>query len=132
VWNSTRHFDNSQGETMAEKKETAQAPDQVAETVETGLSASQEYPGQTMGIVALVLSFFTQIPALILAIIAWVWSNKAGVNNVPAKVAVALSSVLLVLGTLAVIGWIVLVASTFGEFGDFGMWDDMGPRGLRS
>ena len=117
---------------MAEKKESVTATDHVANTVDTGLSASTEYPGQTMGIVALVLSFFTQVPALILGIIAWVWSNKAGVNNVPAKVAVAVSSVLMVLGILAVVGWIVLVASTVGEFGDFDMWGEMGPRGLRS
>ena len=117
---------------MAEKKETVKATEHVAEKVDTGLSASTEYPGQTMGIVALVLSFFTQIPALILAIIAWVWSNKAGVNNVPAKVAVAVSSVLIVLGILAVVGWILVVASTVGELGDLGMWGEMGPRGLRS
>ena len=117
---------------MAEKKETVTATDHVAAKFETGLSGNTEYPGQTLGIVALVLSFFTQIPALILAIVAWVWSNKAGVNNVPAKVAVAISSVLIVLGALALIGWIVLVASTVGELGDFGFWDEMGPRGLRS
>ena len=117
---------------MAEKKEAVTATDHVANTGDTGLTASTEYPGQTMGIVALVLSFFTQVPALILGIIAWVWSNKAGVNNVPAKVAVAVSSVLMVLGILAVVGWIVLVASTVGEFGDLDMWGGMGPRGLRS
>ena len=117
---------------MAEKKETFKATDHVAGEVETGLTGNTEYPGQTMGIVALVLSFFTQVPALILGIIAWVWSNKAGVNNVPAKVAVAVSSVLMVLGILAIVGWVVLVASTVGELGDFGMWDGMGPRGLRS
>ncbi len=117
---------------MAEKKETVAATDHVAQEVQTGLTANTEYPGQTMGIVALVLSFFTQIPALILGIIAWVWSNKAGVNNVPAKVAVAVSSVLMVLGLLAIVGWIILVASTVGEFGDLGVWEGMGPRGLRS
>lgn len=117
---------------MAEKKDTVAASDHVAHEAETGLSGRTEYPGQTMGIVALVLSFFMQIPALILAIIAWVWSNRAGVNNVPAKVAVAISSVLLVLGILAVVGWVVLVAATLGEFGDLGMWDGMGPGGLRS
>ncbi|MCF8548637.1 MAG: hypothetical protein K9G03_01505 [Pontimonas sp.] len=117
---------------MAEKKETIAATEHVVNEVNTGLTGNTEYPGQTMGIVALVLSFFTQVPALILGIIAWVWSNKAGVNNVPAKVAVAVSSVLMVLGILALVGWIVLVASTVGEFGDFGMWDEMGPRGLRS
>lgn len=117
---------------MAEKKETVKATEHVAHEGETGLSGNTEYPGQTLGIVALVLSFFMQIPGLILGIIAWVWSNKAGVNNVPAKVSVVVSSVLLVLGILALVGWVVLVASTLGELGDFGAFDGMGPRGLRS
>jgi hypothetical protein len=117
---------------MAEKKETVKATDHVAEHVETGLTGRTEYPGQTMGIVALVLAFFTQVPALILGIIAWVWSNKAQVNNIPAKVAVAVSAVLIVLGALAFIGWIVLIASTVGDLDDFGMWEGMGPGGLRS
>jgi len=82
-----------------------------------------EYPGRTLGIVALVFSFFSQIPALIMGIIAWVWSNKAGHSNVPAKVAVAVSATLLVLIVLAVVGWVALVASFAGEFGDMGMFD---------
>jgi hypothetical protein len=44
-----------------------------------------EYPGRTLGVVALVLSFFLQIPGLIMGIIAWVWSNKVGRSNVPAN-----------------------------------------------
>ncbi|MEY2899849.1 MAG: hypothetical protein RL247_15 [Actinomycetota bacterium] len=120
---------------MAEEKKKTDVTEKVAPAPETGLTDKPEYPGQTMGIVALVLSFFTQIPALILGIIAWVWSNKAGVNNVPAKVAVVVSSVLMVLGALAIIGWIVLVTSSIGQLGDMGFWEDfdgMGPRGLRS
>ena len=89
----------------------------------TSLSGSTEYPGQTMGIVALVLSFFTQIPALILAVIAWVWSNRAGVNNLPAKVAVAISGGLMIIGLLILIGWVVLVSSTLSEF-DFQGFDE--------
>jgi len=50
---------------------------------------------------------------------------------VPAKVAVAVSAVLLVLGTLAVIGWIIVVASTLGGMG-FGGFDAMGGPGFRS
>ncbi len=82
-----------------------------------------EYPGRTLGIVALVLAFFTQIPALIMGIIAWVWSNKAGKSNVPAKVAVAVSASLLVLIVLAVVGWVALIASVAGDFGEMGMFD---------
>jgi hypothetical protein len=80
-----------------------------------------EYPGRTLGVVALVLSFFSQIPALIMGIIAWVWSNKVGRSNVPAKVAVAVSATLLVLIVLAIVGWTALIVSLGGELGGLGM-----------
>jgi len=118
--------------TMAADSEPLATESSVSTTVETGMTGKPEYPGQTMGVVALVLAFFTQIPALILGIIAWVWSNKAGVSNVPAKVAVAVSSVLMVVGLLVVVGWIILVASTFGSLDGFQDWDGMGPGRMRS
>lgn len=80
-----------------------------------------EYPGRTLGVVALVLAFFSQIPALIMGIIAWVWSNKVGRSNVPAKVAVAVSATLLLLIVLAIVGWTALIVSLGGELGGFGM-----------
>jgi hypothetical protein len=73
--------------------------------------SAKEYPGQTLGVVALVLSFFLQLPALIMGIIAWNWSNRAGVSNTPAKVSVFVSIGLIVLGILAFIGWVILLAS---------------------
>jgi hypothetical protein len=76
-----------------------------------------EYPGRTLGVVALVFSFFIQLPALIMGIIAWVWSHKAGENNVPAKVAVAVSGALLLLGILLLVGWIAFVVSLAGGYG---------------
>lgn len=76
-----------------------------------------EYPGRTLGIVAVVLAFFVQLPALVMGIIAWMWSNKAGHNNVPAKVAVAVSASLLVVGLVALVAWIALMWSLAGEFG---------------
>ena len=90
---------------------------------ETGVVSAEredlkEYPGRTLGVVAVVLAFFTQIPALIMGIIAWVWSRKAGHNNVPAKVAVAVSGALLVIVALAIVGWIALMASLGGDFGN--------------
>jgi hypothetical protein len=116
---------------MAKETERVTADDHVAAAADLNLTDKPEYPGQTMGVIALVLSFFLQLPALVLGIVAWVWSNKAGVSNVPAKVAVAVSAVLLVLGTLAVIGWIIVVASTLGGMG-FGGFDAMGGPGFRS
>jgi hypothetical protein len=71
----------------------------------------KEFPGQTLGVVALILSFFIQIPALIMGIIAWNWSNRAGVSNTPAKVAVFVSIGLILLGILVVVGWTIALLS---------------------
>lgn len=91
-----------------------------------------DYAGKTMGVVALVLAFFTQIPALILGIIAWVWSKNVGISNVPAKVAVAVSSAFILLGILALVGWLILLASAFDGIGEIGGFGPMGPRFLDS
>jgi hypothetical protein len=108
---------------------TSQKPvveDHRVVTNESALSGKPEYPGQTLGLVALILSFFVQVPALIMGILAWVWSDRAGVSNVPAKVAVAVSATLIVIGTLVLIGWVVLVASTIGQFGGMNGFGPMG------
>jgi hypothetical protein len=101
----------------------AVSQDPIVPTVPESLA---EYPGRTMGVVALVLAFFHQIPALILGIIAWVWSQKAGYSNTPAKVAVAVSAALMVLGLIAIIGWIALLVSLGDEFGR-GFMGEFGP-----
>jgi hypothetical protein len=85
--------------------------DRAIETPAVAPQLPKEYPGQTLGVVALVLSFFLQIPALIMGIIAWNWSNRAGVSNAPAKVSVFVSIGLMVLGVLAFVGWLILLAS---------------------
>mgnify|MGYP001184351387 FL=1 len=108
---------------MASSENLENQTSATSEKSVASLSGRMEYPGQTMGIVALVLSFFSQIPALILAVIAWVWSNRAGVNNLPAKVAVAVSAGLMIIGLLALIGWVVLISSTLTEF-DFQGFDE--------
>ena len=87
------------------------AADKATTTPVVPAKPAKEYPGQTLGVVALVLSFFLQIPALIMGIIAWNWSNRAGVSNTPAKVSVFVSIGLMALGLLALIGWLVLLAS---------------------
>ena len=74
------------------------------------------YPGQTLGIVALVLAFFLPVPALALGIIAWVWSNKASKNNVLAKIAVGLSGAFTVIGIFLFGLWIALAGAVFGGF----------------
>lgn len=75
-----------------------------------------EYPGQTLGIVALALSLFAQIPALAMGIVAWVWSHKAGKNNIPAKISVYVSAALIVIGTFFFAFWIAFVGNLAGGF----------------
>ncbi|BDU10462.1 hypothetical protein AINA4_03830 [Aurantimicrobium sp. INA4] len=81
-------------------------------------AAVASYPGQTLGIVALVFAFFMPLPALALGIIAWVWSNKAGKNNVLAKVAVFVSGALTIIGIFLLGMWVAFTAAVFsGPFG---------------
>lgn len=101
---------------MAKAKDEKDAVETVVVSAER--DDLKEYPGRTLGVVAVILAFFSQIPALIMGIIAWVWSHKAGHNNVPAKVAVAVSGALLVIVALAIVGWFALMASFGGEWGN--------------
>lgn len=101
-----------------------ESADQAAPTPVIPAKPVREYPGQTLGVVALVLSFFLQIPALIMGIIAWNWSNRAGVANTPAKVSVFVSIGLMVLGILAFVGWIALLA-TLGPLIDESFFENL-------
>ena len=65
-----------------------------------GAPATATIPGRTMGIVAFILSFFVQLAALILGIIALVQSRKAGHKNGWAVAAIIISCVLMVLGVI--------------------------------
>jgi hypothetical protein len=65
-----------------------------------GAPASATIPGRTMGIVAFILSFFVQLVALILGIVALVQSRKAGHKNGWAVAAIIISVVLMVLGVV--------------------------------
>ncbi|ALJ21098.1 DUF4190 domain-containing protein [Microbacterium sp. No. 7] len=63
-------------------------------------------PGKTLGIVAFILSFFLQLIAVILGIVALVQSRKAGQKNGFAVAAIIISIVLMVIGII--IGIVVL------------------------
>jgi hypothetical protein len=93
----------------AQQKPAAQA------TVSTS-EAHSTYPGQTLGVVALVLAFFLPVPALALGIVAWVWSHKAGKNNVLAKVSVFVSGAFAVIGIFLFGLWLALAGAVFGGF----------------
>ena len=69
----------------------------------SGAAPVGEVPGRTLGIVALICSFFFQILGLTLGIIALNQSKNAGYPNGPAKAAIIVSIGLMVLGLIAVI-----------------------------
>jgi len=56
------------------------------------------YPGKTLGIVGLVLVFISSIIGLILSIIAYAQSKKAGVKNVPAFVGIIIGGIFTAIG----------------------------------
>ena len=68
-----------------------------------GNATAAENPGKTLGIVALIASFFVSLLGLILGIVALNQSKKAGYPNGPAKAAIIISIVFMVLGLIAVI-----------------------------
>jgi hypothetical protein len=72
------------------------------------------YPGKTLGIVGLVLSFLVAIVGLILSAIALSQSKKAGYKNTPAKVGLILGIVFSVLWIIFWILWGVVFASLIG------------------
>ncbi len=81
-----------------------------------GAPASPTIPGRTMGIVAFILSFFVQLIALILGIVALVQSRKAGHKNGWAVAAIIISSVLIVIGIIIAIFAIIAVGAAAAEF----------------
>ena len=71
-------------------------------------------PGQTLGIVALICSFFFQILGLILGIVALNQSKKVGMKNGLAVAAIWISAILLVLGIIIAIGAFALSVAIGG------------------
>jgi len=72
-----------------------------------GYAPAGPVPGKTLGIVAFVLSFFFQLLALILGIVALVQSKKAGRSNGFAVAAIIISAVLMVIGAILVVVFVI-------------------------
>ena len=81
-----------------------------------GAPASPTIPGKTMGIVACILSFFVQLIALILGIVALVQSKKAGYKNGWALAAIIISSVLMVISIIVGIFLIIGIGAAAAAF----------------
>ncbi|GMM96296.1 DUF4190 domain-containing protein [Microbacterium sp. MTN4-26] len=87
--------------------------------------SSAPTPGKTLGIVALVLSFFVQLVALILGIVALVQSRKAGAKNGFAVAAIIISSVLMVIGIIIAVVLIAALGPLLAACGELGpgVWE---------
>ncbi|HYI60089.1 MAG TPA: DUF4190 domain-containing protein [Microlunatus sp.] len=77
-------------------------------------AAGGDFPGKTLGIIGLVLSFFTTIIGLIISIVALRQSKKAGFKNTPALAGVIIGIVTTVLaiiiGGVAIAGVMALLS----------------------
>ena len=62
-----------------------------------------DYPGKSLGIVGLVLSFFFTFIGSLVSFIAWRQSRAAGYRNTPALVGV-------MIGVVALAFWVVIIA----------------------
>lgn len=78
-------------------------------------SAPPAQPGRTLGIVAFILSFFVQLIALILGIVALVQSRKAGQKNGWALAAIIISAVLMVLGVILFFAVVIPLITLSGD-----------------
>ena len=72
--------------------------------------AGTDYPGKTLGIVAVVLAFVFTLLGLILGIVANNQSKAAGFKNTPAKAGIIIGAVFLVLGIIGAIAIPGLIA----------------------
>ncbi|WP_106816190.1 DUF4190 domain-containing protein [Microbacterium timonense] len=80
-----------------------------------GAPAAAPVPGKTLGIVAFILSFFIQLVALILGIVALVQSRKAGHKNGWAVAAIIISAVLMILGIILFFAIVLPLLTFSGE-----------------
>jgi len=78
-------------------------------------AAPDTYPGKTLGIVGLILAIFFNLIGLIVSIVAFNQSKKAGYKNTPAKAGIIVGAVLLVLGIVIGVVSGILAAGAVGS-----------------
>ncbi len=93
------------------------APPAYAAAPPAPVGAPTEDPGRTLGIVALVLTFFFTLIGLILGYVARSQSKKAGFDNTPAKIAIILGWIFIALGIVIGIIWTIILVSVVATHG---------------
>ena len=79
-----------------------------------------EDPGRTLGIVGLVLSFFTAIIGLIISIVALRKSKKAGFKNTPALIGIIVGILSTVVAIIIAIVSIIAVTAVLSQCAQLG------------
>jgi hypothetical protein len=79
-----------------------------------------EDPGKTLGIVGLILSFFTALIGLIVSAIALSKSKKAGFKNTPALVGVIIGAIGTVIAIILIISTIALAGAAANKCAELG------------
>jgi hypothetical protein len=77
-------------------------------------------PGKTLGIIGLVLSFFTALIGMIISIVAYRQSKKAGFKNTPALVGIIVGAIGTVIGIIVAIVLIVAAATLASQCAQLG------------
>jgi uncharacterized protein YjeT (DUF2065 family) len=83
-------------------------------------AVTPEYPGQSLGITGLVFSFVLPLVGLVLGVIAYTWSKKAGVANAPARAAVIVGGIILAAGLLIYVAWIIAFGPALLQYMNMG------------
>jgi uncharacterized protein YjeT (DUF2065 family) len=103
---------------MADKSTPAASPSAAAPN-----TAVVEYPGQSLGITGLVLAFVLPLVGIVLGVIAYTWSKRAGVANAPARAAVIVGGLILAVGFIVYVAWVIAAGPALFQYmhGGWGM-----------
>lgn len=86
----------------------------MTEATPVAAAAPATFPGKTLGIVGLIVSFFASVVGIIISAIALKQSKDAGFKNTPAKVGAILGIIFAVLTIVTVVGGIVFAGLAVG------------------
>ncbi|PJJ71957.1 hypothetical protein CLV46_1516 [Diaminobutyricimonas aerilata] len=83
-------------------------------------AAPETFPGKTLGIVAIPVAVFASIVGLILGIVALSQSKKAGYRNTPAKAAIWVGAIVLVLQIIAAVVVVSIIGGVVAQCAELG------------
>lgn len=106
------------------------APPPAAAPVPPPPAAPAASDGKTLGIIALVVTFFFSLVGIILGFVARGQSKRAGVKNTPATVAIVLGFIFLAITIIWIIVAIVGAAALLSQCATYGPGVHTLPNGV--